>query len=82
MVDLDQYVAFNLAISFQSPLRLALQPAFANKDANFVEEDLKILIRLLGLVGFLGSHTGEQVAKKLRETTATFAIENHKVGAV
>ena len=37
-----EYFAFNLAISFQSPLRLTLQRVFATKFANFVEEDLKI----------------------------------------
>ena len=40
------------------------------------------MIRLLGLSVFLGSHTGEQVAEKLRETTAAFAIENHTIVAV
>ena len=33
-----EYFAFNLAISFQSPLRLTLGRAFATKGANFVED--------------------------------------------
>ena len=37
-----EYFAFNVAISFQLPLRLTIQRAFATKCAKFVEEDLKI----------------------------------------
>ena len=50
-----EYFVFNLAISFQSPLRLTLQRAFATKCANFVEEDLKIWSVCLDSLFFLGA---------------------------
>ena len=62
------YFAFNLAISFQSPLRLTLQRAFATKCANFVEEDLKIWSVSLDSLLFLGG----TLASKSRRNFVTW----------
>ena len=63
-----EYFAFNLAISFQSPLRLTLQRAFATKCANFVEEDLKIWSVCLESLSFLGA----TLASKSRRNFVTW----------